>query len=288
LNPDFSERQYEAAVNQEITLGLGSMLAHPLPVIPSTKEEHRLGWDAKFEAGSYWYFLQYKIAVHATRRTSWNAHFWAVHRRDYFRFDLLSNSQGLCHQHQRLAELRERQPGVYYCSPLFATEADFWKYVGEEDVFWNSALIDVASARLSSLWGRHQISYDSSGRVQPWSESGEGSEKDRTPSIRRDPANLRRVNASTLATLVADSAVIGVRTGLPEGAAGRLGSSLLARRLSPEIRERVRTDVERVGNDELAPMLAELLTPGELIATAGRILALDFELAFFIEPANHH
>ncbi len=267
---------------------MGSMLAHPLPVIPSSKEEHKLGWDAKFEAGSYWYFLQYKVAVHASRKTNWNEHFWAVHRRDYFRFDLHSNSRGLCHQHQRLVELRKRQQGVYYCSPLFVAEADFWRYVDEENVFWNSALIDVASAPLPSLWGRHQISYDGSGRVQPWSEPGEGSEKDREPSIRRNPANLRRVNESTLANLVADAVDVWALTDSQENGAGRSGPSLLARRLPPQIRERTQTDFGRVGSDELAPMLAELLTSDELIETAGRILALDFGLAFFIEPANHH
>src|SRR5690242_9015821 len=62
MEPRIHERQYEFAVNFELTTALGA-----IPIIPSTKAEAKLGWDAKFDLGTGWlYHLQYKVASYAS------------------------------------------------------------------------------------------------------------------------------------------------------------------------------------------------------------------------------
>src|SRR4051794_26911742 len=114
MNPDFSERQFETAVNIELSTALGPHMSPAIPLVPTTNQEAREGWDALLKLGSgYWYFLQYKVAFSASRRTHWNTKFWDVHNRPYFRFPLHVASTGECKQHRRLEELRVTQPGVY-------------------------------------------------------------------------------------------------------------------------------------------------------------------------------
>jgi hypothetical protein len=127
MDPDFSERQLEFAVNHELTLGLNAYMVEPLPLIPTTREEAELGYDALFDLGSaYLYFIQYKVASFGSRKTSWNEHYWATHGGPYFRVGLHADSQNTCRQHLLLEALRRREPGVYYCAPYFHTSDEFW------------------------------------------------------------------------------------------------------------------------------------------------------------------
>jgi hypothetical protein len=51
MGPYITERQYEFAVNFELTNTLGV-----IPVIPSTNQESKEGWDARFNLGTGWIY----------------------------------------------------------------------------------------------------------------------------------------------------------------------------------------------------------------------------------------
>jgi hypothetical protein len=195
VGPDFGERQYEFAVNFEITTTLGGLIVGGLPQIPTTNEEAKKGYDALFDLGTgYRYHLQYKVPTYASRKTGKNPLQWAFHNGPYYRFALLADSAGTCRQHLKLEALRKVELGVYYCAPKFHLSGDYWSHAAASSVFANSALIDVANVTLPTPLAPHAVSYDLTGAVKVWSESAEGDRRDRGPGVRRAQP-LRDVSA---------------------------------------------------------------------------------------------
>jgi hypothetical protein len=234
VNSDFSERQFEAAVNIELTSMLGPHMSPAIPIVPTTNEEAVAGWDALFKLGSgYWYFLQYKVGVWASRQTHWNSSFWAVHQGPYFRFPLHVDSNGECRQHRLLTDLCQSQPGVYYCAPAFVKEDELWSRASSQSVFAGSRLIDLADVPLPNYDGPHQLSFDDGGLVQVWSEEGKRSIGDRSPEIRRSQKNRHEVNRETVAGVLGDVARIADRS-----AQERRGRDVVADWLGARVPER--------------------------------------------------
>jgi hypothetical protein len=88
-----------------------------------------------------------------------------------------------------------------------------------------------------------------------------------------------------VAQLIRDAAVAAERATLT----GDQSESLAQRvtdRLPDAARQRAGSRLSESSAETLAPILAEALSLSELMVTAGRMLALDFELAFFVEPEN--
>ncbi|HEV7563402.1 MAG TPA: hypothetical protein VGO24_07855 [Solirubrobacterales bacterium] len=284
MNPDFSERQFETAVNIELTNSLRPHMSPATPIVPTTNQEAEAGWDALFKLGTgYWYFLQYKVAVRASRRTHWNTGFWAVHRGPYLRFLLHSDSNGECRQHRLLTELRQAQSGVYYCVPSFVKEEELWTRIATNSVFEGCRLIDLAGVALPNYHGRHQISFDDSGFVQVWSAPGEGSISERSPAIRRDQTNRREISREAVAGLLLDATRIVARS-----TRTRRGRQAFETWIDARLPERVRSSLREISQateqEDLAPGVAGLLPAGELVATTSRILQLDFGLTWVVEP----
>lgn len=306
MGPDFSERQYEFAVNFELTSALSAYLIGGLPRIPTTNEEARKGFDALFDLGTgYVYHLQYKVGTYASRLTPKNPSQWAYHSGHYYRFQLHGDSHGVCSQHTKLEKLRAVEPGVYYVAPSFYRERDFWSYAAASTVFDNSALIDVADVPLPSPTGPHAITYDDSGGVAVWSEEGRRTRGSRNPDIRRrepprelSPALFRDLLLH-LVDALASEASIAPRVPRAEAESG-LRESIIAARATdaaggerrmatwpsagearaayhavPDDRDRARAAEQVKGLDDLA-----------VLRTASRIAALDFDLTTVVEPAR--
>jgi hypothetical protein len=277
VNPDFGERQFEAAVNIELTSTLAPYMSPAIPIVPTTNQEAQEGWDALLKLGSgYWYFLQYKVAVYASRGTHWNARYWEVHGQPYFRFSLHNDSTGECTQHRLLTALRETQPGVYYCAPAFVKENELWSRAATQSVLDGSRLLDIADLALPNYSGAHGVSFDETGLVQVWSERGEQSRGERMPSIRRREQNRRQINQETVGSLLADAARI---ASSPRQARG--GEALEAW-FGARFPQTARGDWREITEGQLT----EMLEPGELLATTSRILQLDFGLAWVIDPGQ--
>jgi hypothetical protein len=273
MNPDFSERQFETAVNIELTSTLGPQMSPAIPIVPTTNQEAQAGWDALFKLGSgYWYFLQYKVAVSASRRTHWNEKFWDVHNGAYFRFPFHVDSTGECRQHRLLTELRQTQPGVYYCAPAFVKEEELWWRSSRREVLDGSRLFDVADLALPDYWGDHQISFDDMGLVQVWSERGEQSRADRLASIRRTDRNRRKINRETVTALLADVSRIAASSRRDRG--DEAHDAWLRARFSESARDSL----------EPSEMQLEAMGSSELVATTSQILQLDLGLTWVIDP----
>ncbi|MGN6217619.1 MAG: hypothetical protein ACTHN7_11805 [Solirubrobacterales bacterium] len=284
MNSDFSERQFETAVNIELTTALGPHMHPAVPVVPTTNQEAETGWDALFKLGSgYSYFLQYKIVTYASRRTSWNKAIWDVHRCPYRRFALHSNSQGECRQHRLLTELRVTQPGVYYCVPSFVREEELWERVRNGTVFAGSRLIDLMDVPLRDHSGTHTISFDDGGRVQVWSEPERQSVGDRSAEIRRREENRRELREEEVAGILLDAVAVVARS------MGRHRDTLffdawMGARVPEEVHGFLRQvdDVEEPR--EMASTISRAVPGGDLLAAASRVLHLDFGLTWVIEP----
>ena len=289
MNPDFSERQYELAVNFELSTELGALMTPAIPLVPTTQEEARQGWDAKLQLGTgrsgYVYFLQYKVAYQVLRYSAWGARFWKHHGGPYFRFHLHENSLGRCHQHELLATLRHSEPGVYYCAPRFAKEDDLWAHVGTRSVLANSVLLDVADLPLRDYDGAHQVSYDDGGNVQTWSEPGDSHEGDRDPRVRLRAENLGELTKPRFAELIARATDVVQEVGFL-GRRGQIPGTYLADRVPLRVRAELSDGLSRSARARLPDFLAQNLTDVEILSTAGRIFALDFGLNLVIEPTE--
>lgn len=273
MNPDFSERQFETAVNIELVSTLAEHMSPAIPVVPTTNQEGHEGWDALFKLGSgYWYFLQYKVSIFASRRTSWNEAFWAAHRCPYFRFHLHMDSNGECRQHRLLTELRLTQPGVYYCTPAFVKEEELWERAASSSVLDGSRLLDVSDLHLPDPHGQHQVSFDDTGRIQVWSEQGEPSMGDRSASIRRSEENRQPIDRASVGRLLRDASLIAASA---RRGRGRRAVEAWARARFPQGIDLGLLD------DETA--VDRIETP-DLLATTSRILQLDFGLTWVIDP----
>ncbi len=305
MGPDFSERQYEYAVNFELTTDLSALLVGGLATIPTTNEEAKKGYDAVYNLGSgYLYHLQYKVASFASRRTGKNPAQWASHGGSYYRFPLLADSSGTCRQHLKLEHLRSRERAVYYCAPAFHRDEDFWSHAATSSVFDNSVLIDVAEVSLPSPNAPHAISFDLAGKVHLWSDPGDGEERDRDPRIRREQP-VREFSRQTFTELLHElvdalSAEESIAARVPRVAAGSgLRSSIIALRAPRPLREEGRRspdwDSEQQAHESFAEVprdrdrreaaeLAAELDEHELLITAGRIAALDFGVMTVVEP----
>jgi hypothetical protein len=300
MGPHISERQFEFSVNFELTASLGAMLVGGAPMIPTTNVEAKKGYDALFNLGSgYLYHLQYKVGSYASRRTWKNLNQWALHGGPYFRFGLLEDSKGICSQHGKLEELRKREPGVYYCAPLFFREDDYWGHAAASSVFANSALIDVDDVQLPGRTGSHAITFDSSGVVQAWSDPGEPSRSDREPEIRRrtDPRQINRTTFEHLllnfveALISEESITARVRQSRP--GAG-LRTSIIDARTPDSVRGRSSSDTRENapdGSDEanerdrqLAADTIAAFDDVGLVDVLQRVAAVDFGLVTVVEP----
>lgn len=285
MNSDFSERQFETALNIELTANLGPHMHPAVPVVPTTNQEAEAGWDALFRLGSgYSYFLQYKVVVWASRKSNWNERFWSIHRRPYHRFGLHSDSSGECRQHRLLSELREGQPGVYYCVPAFVKEEELWKRVREGSLFEGSRLIDLADVPLRNHFGRHQVSFDETGRVQVWSEPEKGSVGERAASIRRREENRREINEVEVSNILVDAVAIAARS-KRASRGDEFAEVWLGARVPDEVRGQLREAAYLEEPRELAPRIAQALSPGQLLAATSRVLRLDFGLTWVVEPS---
>lgn len=275
MDPDFSERQFEAAVNIELVSTLSGHMSPAIPIVPTTNQEAREGWDALFKLGSgYWYFLQYKVSIYASRRSHWNKAFWGVHRQSYFRFPLHVDSNGECNQHRLLSELRLTQPGVYYCTPSFVKEEELWERAKSSSVLDGSRLFDVRDLALPDYHGRHQISFDDTGLVQVWSERGEQSKTDRFASIRRTEENRRPIDRGSVGNLLKDATRIVLSS--RRGRGRRSVDAWAGARFPAEIEGRL-----YLGD----PRFTDRMETPDLLATTSRILQLDFGLTWVIDPA---
>jgi hypothetical protein len=298
MGPNVSERQYEFAVSFELTNAIGV-----IPVIPSTNQESKEGWDARFNLGTGWiYHLQYKVASYASRKTSKNPAQWAFHAGPYYRFSLLQDDQGVCAQHERLIALRASEPGVYYCTPLFYKDADYWANAYASAVWTESALLDVNDFLLASYYGRHAITYDAAGLAGIWSEEGNASRRERDVSIRRarQPRTITPDAIRDLALTMID-AVANNPDALPSvprsGDRGVRESLLEARR---PLRGQEPRRARRADQGQLRQALAEVdattdrestraalvrMPSDEVAATIARLGALDLGVATYLEPA---
>lgn len=306
MDPDFGERQYEFAVNFELTTAFGAMLVGGAPTIPTTNQEAKKGYDALFNLGTgYLYHLQYKRSTYASRRTPKNPRQWAFHGGTYYRFALLEDSKGICRQHLKLEELRRSELGVYYCAPSFHLESDFWAHASASSVFSESVLIDIAGVPLPTPAAPHAISFDTSGLVGIWSEFGESSRSDRSPDVRLTtaPEELSRstflrllmnlvdalaAEASVASRVPRSDSTSGLRTSIIDVRApralrgeGRRRPMWHSDREATEAFQEVPEDRDR----QEAAELAQELDDQELVMTAGRVAALDFGLMTVVEPA---
>jgi hypothetical protein len=285
LNSDFSERQFETAINIELTAALGTYMEPAVPVVPTTNQEAEAGWDALFKLGSgYSYFLQYKVVASASRRTSWNKEIWDVHRCPYRRFALHSNSEGECRQHRLLTELRETQPGVYYCVPTFLKDEELWERVKAGTVVAGSNFVDLVDVPLRNYDGNHKISLDDNGRVQVWSEPEKQSVGDRSADIRRREENRRELREGEVAGILVDAVAVVARSG------NRRRSTLffdawMGARVPEEIHALLRQAVELEEPREVVPSVSRALRGGRLLAATSRVLRLDFGLTWIVEPS---
>jgi hypothetical protein len=276
VKSDFSERQFEAAVNIELVSSLSPYMDPAVPVVPTTNQEAREGWDAlvKLDFG-YWYYLQYKVSNYASKHSHRNTKFWEVHRGPYFRFPFHVDSRGECNQHRLLTELRQTWPGVYYCVPAFVREEELWERVRDGSVLNGSRLFDVEDLPLPSYEGTHQVSFDDSGLTQVWSERGKESAGDRSASIRRSERNRRPIDRGSVGSLLEDASRIALESRRERGPRARI--SWFGARFPERIAHRDEPDVLYIA-DELADE--------ELLVTTARILQLDFGLTWVIDPGK--
>jgi hypothetical protein len=306
MESDFGERQYEFAVNLELTNNLGAFVVGGVPRVPTTNEEASLGYDTLFNLGTgYLYHLQYKVSSYGARRAPNNGTYLAYHRGPYYRFALPADATSICRQHVKLEELRRHEPGVYYCAPEFHREDDFWSHAAAQSVFEHSALIDLEDVPLPSPKAPHAISYDHAGRVKVWSPEGEGRSGERDPQIRRrlptrdiSIQTFRRLVRDFVDVLAADPSIAvtvpradrssGVRTSIVDMRAPR---PIRGERRPPSWRSQrdaqeafAETPPDRDRTE--AAELIETLDDREVIATAAAISALDFGLTTIVEPAD--
>lgn len=305
MGPDFGERQYEYAVNFEITTVLSGLLVGGMPMIPTTREEATKGYDAVFTLGTgYLYHLQYKVPSFASKSTPRNAARWAHHAGPYYVLSLLPASDGLCRQHLKLEELRSHEPAVYYCAPAFHLESDFWARASASSVFDGSALIDIADVPLPSPAAPHSITYDIAGSIKVWSDEGPESRWVWTPAARRQhptrdlsPAAFRRLVLNLVDALASEESVpprvrradetSGLRTSIVDMRAPRTLRGDV--RQPPQWRSRqeaeaafaeTTADRDRAEAADLVAALDDI----EVLLTAARIAALDFGLTTVAEP----
>lgn len=175
ISYEFNESTFAAWVGTEI---FNHIAADPddeliaLPVVPTLTNEADWGYDLSIKSRWALIFLQFKLPVWVYGSNGGQRWRWGG---PYFRFDVktqtTSNGQ---EQHNTLVDLaNDRRPGagfVYYCAPVFRTEAEFLGHVQASTVTENSVFPSPLALGRVAPNAVHCYTYVDPSEVVPFSE----------------------------------------------------------------------------------------------------------------------
>ncbi len=153
MRPLFSEFSFGFSISHEIQTAVGRS-TRSAPVLPSLLDERKLGWDVKFRLQGLSIFLQFKRSDYLQTK---RAREWAHFRTPYYRFPVYRVSESP--QHNLLVGLSAKEPHVYYCAPMFHTDAEFNRYFMNHAVLGHSVLISLRALPRILDKGSHHIVY---------------------------------------------------------------------------------------------------------------------------------
>ncbi len=156
MRPTFSEFTFGFGISREI-LKLLEKNTIRAPVFPSLLEEADLGYDVKFSFIGSSLFLQFKTSDYLEKP---NAKYWNEFKGPHFRFRLYRLDRSS--QHNRLVLLAEKEPHVYYCAPLFNSEADFSTFFLKEELSDKSVAVPLGKLGVLTDTRQHHFVYTAS------------------------------------------------------------------------------------------------------------------------------
>ncbi len=142
MKPQFSEFSYGFAITREIAEGVkaNSLSA---PILPSLRQEGKLGWDAEFRLKGASLFLQYKTSDWLSTR---RAKFWKKLGGPYFRFPIYRHRDSS--QHNLLVALSRKVENVHYCAPVFHESGEFNEFYFQDRILQNSVWVHLGNLPL--------------------------------------------------------------------------------------------------------------------------------------------
>lgn len=137
MRPQFSEFSYGFALSREM-MNLPDFTGTPL--LPSTREEGKLGFDLKIPKSGYPMFLQFKLADYLKRPNSKYIKDGSYDE-PYYRVAVYNRNRS--RQHNILWDLAHKGEQVFYAAPAFHTQNDFDKNFTSNGIYKGSAFFNL-------------------------------------------------------------------------------------------------------------------------------------------------
>lgn len=168
MDCDFSEFSYGYAAIREAEAELAQIYQSlGAPILPSLKQEEKLGYDARINTVGYCLFLQFKRVEYVSRAHPASPT-WPAAGGRHFRFSIDSDG----HQHQALVALETSLVGsagdIYYTAPSFHRQREFDAAYGRGQVLEKSFLI--SPTEFPAMTGKHHFVANMAGDCQILSE----------------------------------------------------------------------------------------------------------------------
>jgi hypothetical protein len=137
MRPHFSEFSFGFALSFEIANAFRPWFLG-VPTFPSLVEERERGYDVKFPLVGTPVFLQFKLSEFMKSR---RAKYWPNHGSPFYRMAIYKRRAS--NQHNRLKELSNFEPEVYYAAPAFHKEDRFQRLFASNEIISATAFIPV-------------------------------------------------------------------------------------------------------------------------------------------------
>jgi hypothetical protein len=124
------------------------------PLFPTLRAETQLGWDIRFPTIGSPLFIQFKVAEALTRASAAE---WSYYNFPYYRFPLHRVSKS--DQHNRLRNLSQSEPFVFYVAPRFHRLEEFNERYLNTTVITESAWISLSGLPAITDDQQHHIAY---------------------------------------------------------------------------------------------------------------------------------
>ena len=138
MRPEFSEFSYSFALTREL---MNSTTLTGTPLLPSTRDEGRLGYDLQIPISGVPVFFQFKLADYLKRS---NAKYIrdGYYNTPYFRINIYKKH--ISNQHNILRHLANSSYLVYYVAPTFHLQDHFDNTFNSNQVISSSGFFDLS------------------------------------------------------------------------------------------------------------------------------------------------
>lgn len=158
VRSDFTEFSYGfAALNELVAQFPGTGGLHAAPMLPTLRDENRLGYDARLESVHGVFFLQFKCAIRLTRP---RAKQWPAYGQPYYAFDLRNKRRSP--QHDALCRLQSALPfagHVAYVASGFHTLAQLNVHFRDATVLRESVWVSPLAIGRTRIGASHRVCY---------------------------------------------------------------------------------------------------------------------------------